>query len=738
MALRFRLVRPVLLALLLLPALPAAGQVKATDTRASEASQRVNLLVERFWSDDPTVRGAAAMELRRTSDPAALPVLLDLVPRTADGSSVRAAVIDALANFKDQRKIPALLSLIVAASNHSDAAKAQLARLGGAARDAVFRLADGCTERGIDIAAQLLPRIEPDPERAILAAAAHKSPCRRQAAMAALVSIPEDVAVPALKRGTRDRVADVRKAAEEGLATIEDPFGQAGAYDVPDTVSGELLEQLRSPDPSLRAAALAEIGQQMITAATPVIAARLKDADVDVRVAAAMALEETNRRSSHHRDERERDTDGSRGPLVAALEDPEPEVRAAAAHALGEIENWWWGSGSAGAKVTFDALVLRLGDTEVVVRLAAIEALGELRNPAGVPRLAAELSHPDAAVRRKAADSIGYLGQPDGIDPLVPLLRDPDRGVRIGAATALNTLVTEGADRRVVTPLLEALRDPELRSLVIGPLGRLKDPRAVGPLLEFIVDEERGTSVCQVCWALSQIGDRAAVQPLLPYLKRSSETVRLSVAGTLADLADPSATADFLVLLENGNPLMRQIAARGLGRFGRTEAVEPLIRHLTDDDEKTRRAAAESLGLLGDRRAVTPLAAVLDVTLPEAADALGGLGDPATVPVLVAALRRPGLNRRERAARALGRLRDVSALDALIAALDDQGGWDRLMVQQEAATALGEIGGPRALAALQDRLSRFTPPYDWSAPRQALIDAIRKLGATPVEPRRRD
>jgi hypothetical protein len=78
--------------------------------------------------------------------------------------------------------------------------------------------------------------------------------------------------------------------------------------------------------------------------------------------------------------------------------DPDPEVRAAAAETLGDAD--------VGA---VPALVSALGDSDTRVVLAALESLELLGDASTVAELAPALQHPDAAVRERAAEVSEFL-----------------------------------------------------------------------------------------------------------------------------------------------------------------------------------------------------------------------------------------------------------------------------------------------------------------------------------------
>ncbi len=98
-----------------------------------------------------------------------------------------------------------------------------------------------------------------------------------------------------------------------------------------------------------------------------------------------------------------------------------------------------------------------------------------------------------------------------------------------------------------------------------------------------------------------------------------------------------------------------------------------------------------------------------------AADALGEIGDSATVTALIQALNDEHFYVRWRAANALGKIGNSTAVTGLIQALNDE----HSSVRSSAADALGEIASPEKLPELTDLLSTTTKTY--------LLDTISKI-----------
>jgi HEAT repeat protein len=193
----------------------------------------------------------------------------------------------------------------------------------------------------------------------------------------------------------------------------------------------------------------------------------------------------------------------------------------------------------------------------------------------------------------------------------------------------------------------------------ISALGKIADPRAVGPLIELLARQKQE-------WTSHVDGPGHSG----PVTRRRTFWESTSVEKALIQIGGPS-VRPLLDELEGSRYNTRCGAIRVLGRLRDRRAVEPLVRALDDQDKEIRVLAAAALAEIGDGRAVRPL---LEMVGPPwgpdswaARDALSTLS--------------------------------LDAIDPLISALDD----DNHRIRQHAAEALREIGEPRALDAINAR-----------------------------------
>ena len=178
--------------------------------------------------------------------------------------------------------------------------------------------------------------------------------------------------------------------------------------------------------------------------ATALILPLLRDRDEFVRREAAYALGLTRSRSGVN-------------ALVNLLQtDKKPEVRGAAAVALGQIGDPSAAEALAGALTrrlrrpgVLNRVLRRNTDEDEFVRRSAAIALGQMASREGVPALLDALSDPKAPddVRRESARALGLIGDPSAVPALRAALDDRDPYLSRIAFEALRKIDPASATR---------------------------------------------------------------------------------------------------------------------------------------------------------------------------------------------------------------------------------------------------------------------------------------------------
>jgi len=281
-----------------------------------------------------------------------------------------------------------------------------------------------------------------------------------------------------------------------------------------------------------------------------------------------------------------------------------------------------------------------------------------------------------------------------------------------------------------VKPLASALMSENwyVRFGAVRALQKIRDGRAVQPLIAFMVRTDDSRLREAAAEALREISDSKAVEPLIRTLKNNDGRVRSNTVSILGAIRDSRAVEPLVAALSDGDVSVQEAAAEALGRIRDKRAVDALIRALTDSDwrgSRVRWAAAHVLGEIGDPKAVGALTAALRSTdshlCAQAAEALVALEwhaadaeqrvlfclakgywealvteGPAAVPYLIEYLGRDVPIQRSNAAKTLGLIGDPRAEAPLVAALFDK----NELVRETVAGALGRFNSTRTVDAL--------------------------------------
>ena len=433
------------------------------------------------------------------------------------------------------------------------------------------------------------------------------------------------------------------------------------------------------------------------------------------------------------------------------LGDRDPGLRRRAAQRLHELP----------VKVARRLMPKAMADPDPEVRLHAAEAARELDLQGAGELVIGWLNDPERRVRLAAAELLSKSPNAGAIAPLGRVLSDPDPAVRSAAADALGASGLKEAG----LPLLGHLDDsvPNVRRAVIAALARLRDQRAIVPLIGKIQDTQPSVRRA-VARALGQLADARATSALVLALRDSDESVRVAALEALAQLTDKSAALAVVALLrEDDRPAVRAAALAALAAIPSSEGVDALMSALASDDpEADDSPVRKALSTVGDRASKRLLDCLVGQPAPALADgcalaladagnsragaaiadalqrgvvrtraalrALGRLGNPASVPVVLEYLVDPDPFVRKSAVDAAGALLDPQRPDGRavepIARALDRAGSDK--TERAALIALlGKTGSPRAVA----RLMPLAEHTDDPALRIVALEALGQLGS---------
>lgn len=222
-----------------------------------------------------------------------------------------------------------------------------------------------------------------------------------------------------------------------------------------------------------------------------------------------------------------------------------------------------------------------------------------------------------------------------------------------------------------------------LFGICAGCIGKDPIESRVDVLVQGLGDKDERVSYASAN-ELCEIGE-PAVDPLIKALKNDNPQVRSFAARDLGIIVSTISTP---IIGRDGNPV-QNISARDLGTIKEKKAINALIEALKDPVPEVRMNAAFSLGEFKALEAVEPLIELLKDENGEVVSstitALGMLKDPRATEPLCEVIKRD----------------DLSIKPAGDSITHYEGS---ISMHQEAVYALGEIGDPRAVDTLLDKL----------------------------------
>ena len=434
-------------------------------------------------------------------------------------------------------------------------------------------------------------------------------------------------------------------------------------------------------------------------------------------------------------------------PLAALLAtDPEPEVRAMAAFALGLI----------GDAAAAPALMTALGDADPRVQGRAAEGLGLIGHTTAADAIAGmTAAHVRAGVLAAVASHDETYPQPPpveavrlGVYALVRLSAfDSLRAVVLGAdgspasdwwpfAYAMQRLGHPGAAPTLRTWLTRG--SATTRAFAARGLGLLKDAGSRITLEALATDERQTLGVrVQAVRALGAIADHRSSPVLIALLPEASPgALRLEAMAALGTVAD-APTSELLVdYLEHSWPLLRAAAQVALAKADPDSFMTVLSGIDIDAQWTVRAALATALGGFSPDLAAARLEQLVrdpDVKVRAAAlGAMARLKVPTAAQRLLAALGDPDPALRRTAANGLAALKPQGAAEPLRRAFDAARSESTYVARAALLAALAAVDPAGASLLLRETLA--DPDWAMRVRAAALLSGID--GSTPALPAR--
>lgn len=573
----------------------------------------------------------------------------------------------------------------------------------------------------------------------------HPDASRRRRAAEALAAGDERALYPLIK-ALQDVNSGVQDAAMRALISIG---GEVTAYMV--------LPLLRE-NAYLRNTAMI-ILRQIGAPSAPLLRTILRDKDDDIRKFAVDTITDIGACDFPQE-------------IARLLEnDPNSNVRAAAAKAIGKLEY----------REALPLLITALKDEEWVC-ISALETLALLKEESSIGPVAALLDHPSDAARYAAIEALGGMGLSSASGPLLARL---PKATGFEQTAAVKGLVQIGitpsmAEAADVLIALFKTGDWDEKLIALKGLAGLRECRAIPTIIDLagslepsepeneewlirIKEQLIGYGCLEALIAivsdpairyrgkviaietLGELQTSDAVPHLIRLMEGNLREVRRASAKALAEMPGEEAKMALRDVIEDRDGHVRKAAVRALGRIGDKASFEPILKHLAVEryrdvlDEGVRallaidadalfgrmaelsKAARETMGrssqdekvllaLCGDPEHAVRLAGV---------SGLGAVRSEAAVDRLRSTLTDAHSDIRKCAVMALSRLGRCH--DEIRALLRDPDLWVRVA----AAAALGDSGNRAMIPALVPLLNDHDPPAVLAA-----VDAIGKLGGS--------
>lgn len=342
-------------------------------------------------------------------------------------------------------------------------------------------------------------------------------------------------------------------------------------------------------------------------------------------------------------------------PLSNSLNSRNPDVQHWSLHILGNL----------GSKA-YPSILRAMKSSNDEIRYFACILIGEKKISQGISLLLKALGDEKWRVRKAASDALVNFG-----DEIVPQLEQimkvtNDRDIIFWTIKTLGKL---GSAARKF--LLEALKsgNKQQKYLIAAALGESGDVRVIKVLIESLADHD---------WSI-----------------RKAATLALGEIGE-------KATDLMLQYLASENPEIRDGCIRALSKSGES-SLRRMFEEIIKMDENKRYLVRGSMVKIGSPL-TDPLLKAFDTQVPEmltfAAAALGEIGSPRAVPVLIKGLANPDWNVRRTCAYALTEIGE-KGVDKIAEALKSDNEDARYWVTK-ILESIGDAGAPYLAKALKD------------------------------------
>ena len=242
------------------------------------------------------------------------------------------------------------------------------------------------------------------------------------------------------------------------------------------------------------------------------------------------------------------------------------------------------------------ALESQLSDNNKMVRSAALGALAKRGNNVDIEKIAAILMDSDLDVQGKAVDVLIRINDPQTVRYLIPALKDDSEYARRAAVEVLNEVGNENS----VKELLDAIKDDDwwVRSRAGDALGEIGGPRVVDSVVKLINEKDENIRRTAI-EILNTTKDERAVDHLIKATDDDDWWVRERAVDALSEIGSPKALPKLESLIGD-DPKMNTIVVRALGKIGNPSHIAIIVPMLKSGERNLQVEAIRALSLLAD------------------------------------------------------------------------------------------------------------------------------------------
>jgi HEAT repeat protein len=389
-------------------------------------------------------------------------------------------------------------------------------------------------------------------------------------------------------------------------------------------------------------------------------------------------------------------------PLILALNDDNPKVRAAAARSLGEL----------GSKRAFEPLIkLLLEDDDDSVISSALLAVIKIAahhstlSSRGTNPLLSKDKH---LFYEKMMDYRKYRGDHSSayIEAILEGLDDEDPEVKIAGANIYSMFLGHAflSDDRVVDRLIVLTEDenPLVKRYVAKALLRVYDERTKAFFIRASGDTDDEVRSSAVCILAQYHSDPDLVDIFVKALGDSNAKIRRCAMYGLIEVGNEKAVSALEEVVDNLPDQEQLDVLKGLAKINTDETVDIIIEAVKSEDRGLRINGIAALGELNDDRVIEPLIESLDdedsgVRMIAAVVLKEKIDDIRVVDALIGALDDPNDEVLVEVIEAFTKLKDRRVVDTMIKLLDD----DNKKVRDAAYRVLLFINDKKSRAAME-------------------------------------